>query len=179
MASAKSVRKKLMTTSPASVRVMKSPMRSSEMPKTDRYEARISVEPPYANRRTKRCAQSSLASREERQTETRPSSSRMRTRSRSPEGPWGELEACVGDMALFSGCTHQLTGVRVEGEGGTGCSLCILSRRRQQCSIDAFRSRRTSLYINEMTSTGTRWRGAPHAGWPPRKACPRARPEAR
>lgn len=74
--SANKVRKKLITTSPTSVRVINKPMRSSEIPMADRYDARIRVDPPYAKRRTKRCAQRSLTSSDDRHMVVRPSSSR-------------------------------------------------------------------------------------------------------
>lgn len=46
IASAKRVRKKLITTSPTRVKVIKRPIWASEIPNEDRYEAKISVEPP-------------------------------------------------------------------------------------------------------------------------------------
>ena len=62
--SAVSVKKKLMSISPTKVKVMNNPILVSDMPRADRYRARIRVDEPYAKRRTKRWRISNFASLE-------------------------------------------------------------------------------------------------------------------
>ena len=70
--SATSVSRKLMKTSPTSVSVMNRPILALGFPSAERYDARISVDPPYANNRTNRCRIRIWVSAEALKSVTRP-----------------------------------------------------------------------------------------------------------